>query len=82
MTEDNEQTDETTVSTMTTEPDGMTEQIEASFGPMTVYVSSADSDVVLETFDHVWEEMMDTSDKMHERSDDEQSGRRGGQSFS
>jgi len=52
--------------TETDEPDEMTEQIEASFGPMTVYVSGTDTADVQDTFDHVWETMMDTSEKMRE----------------
>jgi hypothetical protein len=51
-------------------PDEMTEQIDASFGPMTVYVSGTDQDDVLETFNDVWETMMSTSDHMHDRKED------------
>jgi len=47
----------------------MTEQIEASFGPISVYVSGTDTDDVQETFDTVWETMMDTSETMHSRAD-------------
>lgn len=62
----------------------MTEQIEASFGPMTVYVSGTDSEGVQETFDHVWETMMDTSEKMREmkqNTDDDDAGAGPGQAF-
>lgn len=55
-------------------PGDMTEQIEASFGPMTVYVSGTDSEDVQETFDQVWETMMDTSEKMREMKGDEDEG--------
>lgn len=55
-------------------PGDMTEQIEASFGPMTVYVSGTDSEDVQETFDQVWETMMDTSEKMREMNGDEDEG--------
>jgi len=49
----------------------MTEQIEASFGPVSVYVSGTDTDSVRETFDGVWETMMDTSDRMQSMKSDE-----------
>jgi hypothetical protein len=55
-------------------PDAMTEQIEASFGPMTVYVSGTESEGVQETFDHVWETMMDTSEKMREMKSEDDEG--------
>lgn len=51
-------------------PDEMTEQIEANFGPMTVYVSSADQENALSTFNDVWETMMETSEQMHDRKQD------------
>jgi predicted AlkP superfamily phosphohydrolase/phosphomutase len=56
----------------------MTEQIEASFGPMTVYVSGTDSEDVQETFDDVWETMMDTSETMREMKQDTNSDEDGG----
>lgn len=58
--------------------DDMTEQIEASFGPMTVYVSGTDTADVQDTFDHVWDRMMDTSETMRERQDDQDGSVRGG----
>lgn len=72
MTEDNESENETTVE----QPDEMTEQIDASFGPMNVYVSGTEHEDVLETFNDVWETMLETSDAMHERKqemDDDES---------
>lgn len=56
------------------QPNEMTEQIEASFGPMTVYVSGTDTEDVQETFDHVWETMMDTSEKMREMKQEQGDG--------
>lgn len=56
----------------------MTEQIEATFGPMTVYVSGTDTADVQDTFDHVWDRMMDTSEKMQEMSDGDGDTIRGG----
>lgn len=44
-------------------------EIEASFGPMTVYVSGTDTESVCETFEDVWELMMNTSEKMKEMKD-------------
>lgn len=61
-----------------TEDELMTEQIEASFGPMTVYVSGTDTEDVQDTFDHVWDRMMETSDKMREMKDDDDTIRGGG----
>lgn len=52
--------------------DKMTEQIEASFGPISVYVSGTNTEDVQDTFDQVWQQMMETSDTMHNRSDDEE----------
>lgn len=48
----------------------MTEQIEASFGPISVYVSGTNTEDVQDTFDEVWATMMDTSDTMHNRAED------------
>lgn len=48
----------------------MTEQIEASFGPISVYVSGTNTEDVQDTFDEVWETMMDTSETMHSRAED------------
>jgi len=65
-------------------PDEMTEQIEASFGPMTVYVSGTDSSDVQETFDDVWETMMDTSETMREQkqnAENDDDGAGPGQAF-
>lgn len=53
------------------------EQIEASFGPMTVFVSGTNAEDVQETFDHVWETMLDTSDKMKDMHDEDQSNHGG-----
>lgn len=50
--------------------DELTEQIDASFGPMNVYVSGTDQEEVLESFNDVWEKMLETSDIMHERKQD------------
>jgi predicted AlkP superfamily phosphohydrolase/phosphomutase len=47
-------------------PEEMTEQIEATFGPISVYVSGTNTEDVQETFDHVWETMIDTSETMKE----------------
>lgn len=55
-------------------PDEMTEQIDASFGPMNVYVSGTDADEVLESFNEVWDQMLETSDQMHERQKDMDDG--------
>lgn len=54
-------------------PADMTEQIEASFGPIYVYVSSTDMDTAEATFDDVWETMMETSDKMNDMHSDDDS---------
>lgn len=82
MTEDNETEEDAQI---VNHPDEMTEQIDASFGPMNVYVSGTDQDEVLETFNDVWETMMDTSEYMHERKqdmDEESDGRGPGRTFS
>lgn len=72
------QNDEESTEAWSDTPDEMTEQIEASFGPMTVYVSGTNTDDVQDTFDHVWDRMMETSETMRERkqnqSDDDPSG--------
>lgn len=47
-------------------PEQMTEQIEASFGPMSVYVSGTEQQDVRETFEQVWETVMETYDRTHE----------------
>jgi len=75
MTDDNQAGDEdVSLSEISEAPDGMTEQIDASFGPMNVYVSGTDQEDVLETFNEVWETMLDTSDTMHERKQDMDDG--------
>lgn len=55
-------------------PDDMTEQIEATFGPISVYVSGTDTEDVQETFDHVWKTMVDTSEKMKDLKDEGDDG--------
>jgi hypothetical protein len=69
-------TDETQIDT---DSDGEQEieKIQASYGNVTVGISGNDAETVRETFDYVWETMMDTADKMHERNnDDDESGSR------
>jgi len=66
MTDDDQTNEAQTVQ----HPDEMTEQIDASFGPMNVYVSGTDQEEVLETFNDVWGTMMETSDHMHDRKQD------------
>lgn len=68
MTDDNQTEEDAQLSDMTKDaPDEMTQQIDASFGPMNVYVSGTDQEEVLETFNEVWDTMMDTSEYMHDR---------------
>jgi len=83
--EDNETEEDVQLTDISDAPDEMTEQIDASFGPMNVYVSGTDQEEVLETFNDVWETMMDTSEYMHERKqdmDEESDGRGPGRTFS
>lgn len=59
--------------------DSMTEQIEAQYGPMSVYVSGTDSDDVHETFVDVWKTIADhNEDVMDRRAEMEVDGDSGG----
>lgn len=83
MEKQNQDDEDVSIGNIDDAPDEMTEQIDASFGPMNVYVSGTEQEEVLETFNDVWETMMDTSEYMHERKenmDDDQSV--SGRSFS
>jgi len=63
--------------------DELTEQIDASFGPMSVYVSGTDPEEIRNTFDHVWETVLDLyEDTMDEHREQNNSGNsRGPKSF-
>lgn len=75
-------TDETdTVQCCRAQCDDEFHEIEAAFGPMSVYVSGTDTESVQETFDHVWETMMDTSEKMKEMGDEGTDENDGGPAF-
>jgi hypothetical protein len=54
------------------EMDEMTEQIEATFGSMSVYVSGTDPEDVQSTFDHVWGTVSDTVETMRENASNDQ----------
>lgn len=63
-------------------PDGMTEQIEAEFGPMAVYVSGTETESVQQTFDDVWDKVMETYERVQEmKDDDEEDGPGHGRTF-
>lgn len=46
------------------------EQIEATFGPMSAFVSGGDREEVLETFKEVWGELTETREEVKEDSDE------------
>lgn len=82
MTDEHTIDDEMTTETVVNEhPDGMTEQIEAGYGPMNVYVSGTDNDAVLESFKEVWDEITDTQQRLHEQAQDEDDDGPGASAF-
>lgn len=55
--------------------DRLTEQIDAGFGPMSVYVSGTDQEEIRETFDHVWDTVLELyEDTIDERREQDSSG--------
>jgi hypothetical protein len=74
MTDDTQSDEEQTM-------DRHANAIEASFGPISVYVAGSTTDDVEETFDHVWETMMNTSETMHDMKDEMDDGPQSGPTF-
>lgn len=50
------------------------EQIEATFGPMTAFVSGTDSDEVYDRFEDVWATLLETQQDMRDDQRERESG--------